>query len=123
VAAKARAKVETEYSYAADLIKVVDADTLDVRVDLGFHMAFTTRLRLYGVNAPEMSTPAGVAARDWVGLWLARHAKNGQVRILSRKPEGDQDKYGRYLAWVIAPGGACLNKDLLSAGHAVPYMI
>ena len=117
----ARKLIATEYSYAATLVRVVDADTIDVVLDLGFHVTYATRLRLLGLNAPEMSTPEGVAARDWVVSWLARRARDGRVRVISRKPEGDADKYGRYLAYIISVDGSCLNKDLLSAGQAVPY--
>ena len=116
-------KPVTAYSYAAHIERVVDGDTLDVRVDLGFQIAYSCRLRLRGVNAPEMNTPAGRRAKQWVLSWLEEHAPAGQVQLLTRKADGDADKYGRYLAVINTVDGASLNADLLTNDQAVPYMV
>ena len=42
------------YEYRARVVEVVDGDTIDLSVDLGFHFAFGTRFRLLGINAPEL---------------------------------------------------------------------
>lgn len=114
--------ISTAFSYAATVEKVVDGDTLDVSLDLGFKTFRQERLRLLGLNAPEMSTSAGKAVKLWVIRWLIEHSRDGWVQIHTRKAV-DQEKYGRYLAEIVAADGACLNDDLISAGKAVRYMV
>lgn len=101
--------------YPAAVLKVVDGDTLDVDLDLGFTIRTRQRLRLTGLNSPEKNTPAGKTAKAWVGDWLAEHGPDLVVETHAR------EKYGRWLATVTAQDGACLNTDLLTAGQAAPY--
>jgi micrococcal nuclease len=109
------------YRYQARLLRIIDADTLDIEVDLGFRTHIRTPLRLVGLNAPEHNTEAGRAAIGWVALWLAQTGIAGALVIDSAK-SGDWsgDKYGRWLATVWDESGRCLNLDLLASGHAVP---
>lgn len=106
------------FEYKASVTRVVDGDTLHARVDLGFDARLDMTLRLAHINAPEMSTPAGVAARDFAVEWLA---KNTDFRLESIKDK--RERYGRYLG-IIHPldDGETLNDALLRAGHAVPYV-
>lgn len=108
--------------YPAKLIRIIDADTLVVNIDLGFYdWRHDQRVRLMGVNAPEMDTPAGKAARDFVCGWFATHGQ--QMRLVTVKDRSHKDKsdsFGRYLAWVSV-GGVSLNEELVKAGHAVEY--
>lgn len=113
-------EVRTAYSYAADLRRVVDADTLDFVVDLGWRISTHQRIRLLGVQAPERHTLDGKAATAWVTDWLHLHAPTGRVLLHTRKPT-DHDSFGRYLAYLITADGHCLNRDLLNAGIATPY--
>lgn len=102
------------YEYRATLIRVVDADTLWLDVDLGFDVRRKDSFRLYGINAPEMSTPEGVAARDYL---------QGVLRdrpILLHTIKDKREKYGRYLA-IIHVGTDNVNEMLVQAGHAVEY--
>lgn len=108
----------TAYIYAATVTRVVDADTLDLTADLGFSIRVSMRVRLLAVNAPETRTEAGRLATSYVRSWLETHGHD--VQMHTRKPR-DHDKYGRYLARIIAADGACLNDELLQAGHAVEY--
>lgn len=103
------------YEYTASLIRVVDGDTLHLEVDLGFDVRRRDTFRLFGLNAPEMSTPEGQAAREW----LAQKLGEGPLVITTRKDR--REKYGRYLAilWVDA---ANVNEAMIAAGHAVPYL-
>lgn len=110
----------TAYRYAADLLRIVDADTQIYRVDLGYRCSYTASHRLLGLDTPEKSTPEGVAAHDYVTRWFLVNAKAGKVTLHSRKP-ADADKYGRWLALVVGTTGRCLNRDLLSEGIAQPY--
>lgn len=114
--------------YRARLVRVVDGDTMDVTIDAGFHSYRLERLRLLGLNAPEVKGPtkaAGDAATAYVKNWLGLHWQmNGDAPaawplvIQTAK----SDVFGRFLATVwSADTGACLNDDLVKAGHAVPF--
>jgi len=113
-----------QYKYDAKVIRVVDGDTIDCTVDLGFKMTMVERFRLYGVNAPESRTrdkeekKRGLAAKKFV-----KDRINGKmVGIDVTKGQG---KYGRYLATVyyrnIVESIINLNKELVESGHAVKY--
>lgn len=102
-----------------DPLGVVDGDTLNVGVDLGMNVAINTTLRLYGINAPELSTPEGVAAKAWAVTWFQQHCPAGRFTIQTQRDT--TEKYGRYLATVIAPDGANFNTDIVAAGQAKPY--
>ncbi|MFF7838787.1 thermonuclease family protein [Streptomyces ossamyceticus] len=103
-------------TYPAALERLVDADTLDLDIDLGFDIRVRQRVRLLGLNTPEKNTAEGKAANVWVTDWITQHAPTELVVATHRK-----EKYGRWLATVTAADGACLNTDLLDAGHAAPY--
>ncbi|HET9658269.1 MAG TPA: thermonuclease family protein [Kineosporiaceae bacterium] len=104
------------FEYTATLAGVVDGDTVDLTIDLGFRLSFRDRFRLAGCNAPEKRTPEGKAAALFVRDWFAdRHLL--QVRTL----KDSREKYGRWLATIIGPDGADLVTDLIAAGHAVPW--
>lgn len=109
------------YVYRAKVVKVVDGDTVDVDIDLGFGITRRERVRLAGVNTPELHSKdlaeqqAAKAAKEFVVNWT--HPLS-EVRLRTEK---EQEKYGRYLAWVEGPDGESLNAALLRAGLAVPY--
>lgn len=108
--------------YRARAVRVVDGDTLDVVIDCGFHGYRTERLRLLGVNTPELkgeTRAAGEDAKAFVQDWLAA-AGDGDWPLVIRTEQADA--FGRYLAVVwAANGGACLNDALLAEGLAVPF--
>jgi endonuclease YncB( thermonuclease family) len=56
------------YEYMAKVTRVIDGDTIEVEIDLGFKIKHTTILRLSGINAPELRTPEGVAAKRYLAL-------------------------------------------------------
>jgi micrococcal nuclease len=101
------------YVYRASLVKIVDADTLDLRVDLGFRVAFGDRFQLAGINAPEHNTVAGKAAIQFVTEWFKTPNVFFEVRTY-------KDEREKWLATVV-DGPRVLNNDLVTAGHAVPY--
>ena len=108
------------YVYAARLVRLVDADTLVLDIDLGLHTwARSVRIRAAGINAPELSTDAGKAALAWVQAWFAQHCPDGVLTVRTQKDRNDN--YGRLLGTVLAGDGACLNTDMLAAGIAVPW--
>lgn len=102
-----------------DPLGVVDGDTLNVGVDLGLDVAHNITLRMFGINAPELSTIEGKAAKQWAVAWFEQHCPTGQFVVQTAKD--NRDKYGRYLATVVAPDGAVFNSDIVAAGMAVPY--
>ena len=117
------------FVYRVTLLRVVDGDTLDVDIDLGFSMKLTgQRLRLLRVNTPERkgkTKTAGDAAWRFAKDWLGSH---NNLLIRSRKIEpghGEKDSFGRYLVEVFGDNEygeqVCLNSALLDSGHAVPF--
>lgn len=109
------------YMYSARFHKVIDGDTIDVDIDLGFGTwLHGRRLRLYGLDTPEKNTPEGVKAKQFTTDWVSKYIdKDGMlvIKTLSDKP----DKYGRLLATVYGETKASLNDELLSSGNAKAY--
>ena len=100
----------------ATVVSVVDGDTIDVLIDFGFRLRQDHRLRLAGIDTPEVNAkgPEGEAARDWL---RARLPVGTAVQLVTEKPA---DKYGRYLCWVFDAVGS-VNHALVDAGHARLY--
>lgn len=111
------------YHYRAELVRVVDGDTMILKIDMGFRLTATMPFRLVGINTPEMNTPEGKAARQWVIDWFA---VNPDLEVLTLK---DPEKYGRWLATIMpgepGDGGerSSLNDQLVTAGLAEHYMV
>jgi len=123
------------YEYAAKVTKIVDGDTVDIELDLGFHITITQRCRLRGINCPETrgsQKEAGLSAKQYTQAWIT--ATDNAVVIRSHKPYSD-DKYGRFLVEIFptknashikidAPTNAeSLNNALLRTAMAIPYMV
>ena len=102
-----------ERTYPARLVRVVDGDTLDLEVDLGFRVWARQRFRLVGLDCPEARTPAGDLATAFTTHWLDEHAQGLEVE--SQR----EDVYARWLG-VVRCGGENLNAALVAAGHAEP---
>lgn len=94
------------------LRRVVDGDTLDLNIDCGLHTHRVERVRLARINAPEMNTDAGKAAKAWLENKLL------SVIFSVRTIKDRQEKYGRYLAEVFI-GLENVNDAMVAAGHAV----
>lgn len=113
--------MEHSYKYKAKVVKVVDGDTIDAMIDLGFDIWIKRRIRLYGINTPETRTTdldektRGVAAKDRL-LNLIEENDN-QILIESHGLE----KYGRCLATIFCKE-ININKLLLEEGHAISFM-
>lgn len=109
----------TVYERHATVVKVVDGDTLHLLTDLGCDTTLAMIVRLYGINAPEKSTTAGVVARDFVQRWVDT---SGPTFVL-RTVKDSREKYGRYLADLVPiAGGDTLCAALLASGNAVYYL-
>lgn len=116
-----------QYTYSARVEKLIDGDTLWAQIDVGFGCVTRQKLRLRGIDAPEIDTDQGKKAKAFVE---ARLKKTGLIIIKTYK----DDKYGRYLADVfylageqgasaaspeaILQSGTFLNQELLDGGLA-----
>lgn len=100
--------------FNAELVKVVDGDTIDVVLDRWHGDQSKKRLRLLGVDCPEMRAPGGEEAKAFALGFLTRDVAN-PLTVQTAK----QDRWGRTLAYVWRKrDGACLNTALRDAGHA-----
>lgn len=119
------------YTYnSAELIRVVDGDSLIMRVDLGFRMTTTQSFRLSGINAPEIrgeEREMGEACKAYVEFLLTP----GEVGIdpIWRLRTYKSDSFGRWLADVMLDDGSqgihrepiSLSEVLVTSGYAVPW--
>lgn len=114
------------YEYRATVIRTIDGDTLELKVDLGFQISIVMHVRLYGINAPELNHPGGQEAKAFVTKWVLDNADStGRVLIRTYKNASGAErteKYGRWLADVTGLGGHFLSIDLIATGHAVEYL-
>jgi len=106
------------WEYYADVLRVIDGDTVDVRVDLGFNVHYKVRVRMHGINAPESRTRdkeekiRGLAAKERLEQLI-----DGKRVTLKSHGVG---KFGRCLG-EIKVGSTNVNAQLLIEGHAVAY--
>jgi micrococcal nuclease len=111
---------QPDYIYEAIVIHIVDGDTVDLRVDLGFRVQRTDRFRLYGINAPEMRGIDKELGRQ------ARAALETMIPVGSPiliKTHRGMDKYGRWLAEILTPDSAStVNELMVARGFAAEYM-
>ena len=111
------------FHYKATVDRVIDGDTIDVVLDLGFDISYRGRIRFEGINAPESRTrdavekQAGLAAKRYVEDWI-----NGlEKKVIIQTSLDDRGKYGRILGRILNDEGECLNDEMVSLGHAKPY--
>mgnify|MGYP002642293464 CR=1 FL=1 len=113
------------YTYKAKLIRIVDGDTVDAEIDLGFDTIVRKRIRLYGIDCPETRTKDltekehGFAAKQRLTELLTREFV---VETILNK----RGKYGRVLGIVYSiddtGNRVNLNEQLVNEGHAVKYL-
>lgn len=105
----------------ATLRRVLDGDTMQLNVDVGFDHDAHPKFRLFMVNAPEKTGKtkvAGLRAMAFVTSWFADKPLF-LVRTYKASPE--QEKYGRWLVEVWSlDGKSCLNQELIASGNAEP---
>jgi len=105
------------YNYKAEILRVVDADTLRIRCDLGLNIFTDVTVRLWGIDAPELSTVDGKAAKAFVES-MCPVGSIVEIETIKDKRE----KYGRYLVRVyVQPAlfSKSLNTILVDNGHAI----
>jgi micrococcal nuclease len=105
--------------------KIVDGDTIDVDIDLGFNISFAQRVRLAGIDTPESRTKD--AREKALGLEVKNKVKSAidsaKTVIIKTELPDSTEKYGRILGWVYLDGAAkSLNEQLIDEGYAWGYM-
>lgn len=113
------------YEYkVARLVDVIDGDTIDVQIDLGFDISFSSRVRLTGIDTPESRTTDlhekkyGLEAKEWLKHRLGLAKK---IVIRTEKPDSSE-KYGRILGTLIVDDETVsLNDQLVKSGYAWAY--
>ncbi len=115
-----------DYIRRAKIVRLVDGDTVDVDIDLGMAITTRQRLRLFGINTPEVRGPekvAGHAATQHLADLLVQFRHEGEWDIVVKTYRDKKGKYGRYLADLIGKDGdgdpVNLNERMVVDGHAV----
>ena len=113
--------MKTQYLYEAKIINVVDGDTVDALVDLGFHVYMNMRLRLYGIDTAEKNDKDPVLREKAKAAteFLSSIVLGKSVLIETFK----KDKYGRFLAKIFLPEQTTVsvNDAILNENLAIEY--
>jgi micrococcal nuclease len=104
---------------------IVDGDTIDVDIDLGFDISFHSRVRLAGIDTPESRTrdlkekALGLESKEYLKKRLEA-AKNIVIRT---EKVNSSEKYGRILAWLYVDGEPnSINHEMIEKGYAWGYL-
>ena len=111
-----------------EINRVVDGDTIDVTIDLGFDLYKKERVRVAGVDTPEKRTrdleekALGIDATNWMKEQL-EDAINGESELTIRTElKGGMGKYGRLLGWLyVGDDDVSLNEQMIDRGYAWAY--
>ena len=108
--------------------RVVDGDTIDVTIDLGFDLYKKERVRVAGVDTPEKRTRdkeekvLGIDATNWLKNKLEEAIKGDDELTIRTELKGGVGKYGRLLGWLyIGDDNVSLNEQMIGEGYAWPY--
>jgi micrococcal nuclease len=110
--------------YVKSVNKIVDGDTIDVVIDLGFDISFTTRVRLAGIDTPESRTKD--LAEKALGLeskaYLASILEGAENIVIKTEKINSTEKFGRVLGWLYVNGNIdSVNSELIEKGYAWKY--
>lgn len=111
------------YTYRAEIVRVVDGDTVDINIDLGFGVWLNDeRVRLAGVDTPESRTSDKVEKLfgKAAGRYVEERLPVGSMQVLVTKKYDSKGKFGRILG-DFALGGSSICEQLIESGNAVPY--
>jgi len=108
--------------------RVVDGDTIDVTIDLGFDLAKKERVRIAGVDTPEKRTrdleekALGLDATAWMKKHLEETIKGEDELTIRTELKGGMGKYGRLLGWLyVGESDVSLNEQMITEGYAWEY--
>jgi micrococcal nuclease len=104
--------------------KVVDGDTIDADIDLGFDISLTKRIRLAGVDTPESRTKdeyekkLGLESKEW----LKKRCENAKDILIKTELPDSTEKYGRIIGHLYINGEeTSLNTQMIAEGYALAY--
>ena len=108
--------------------RVVDGDTIDVTIDLGFDLYKKERVRVAGVDTPEKRTKnleekaLGLDATAWLKAKLEETIKGDEELTIRTELKGGVGKYGRLLGWLyVGDSDISLNEQMITEGYAHAY--
>ena len=114
----------------ASVDRVVDGDTIDITINLGFDLSIKQRVRVAGVATPEKRTsdhkvekPLGIDATNWLKAKLAdAKAEGDTLMVRTELGSGASGKYGRLLGWLyVGDSTRSLNEEMIDEGYAWEY--
>ena len=107
---------------------MIDGDTIDVTIDLGFDLFKKERVRIAGVDTPEKRTrdkeekALGIDATEWLKLQLNDVIKSDDELVIRTELVGGVGKYGRLLGWLyVGESNVSVNEQMISQGYAWEY--
>jgi micrococcal nuclease len=114
------------YEYRVkNVTKIVDGDTIDVVIDLGFDIYFSSRVRLAGIDAPESRTrnlkekALGLESKDY----LKKRLEQATNIVIRTEKVNSSEKYGRILGWIYLDGETkSVNHEMIEKGYAWEYL-
>ena len=117
------------WNYRATVTRVIDGDTFDCEIDLGFDLTIKQRVRVAGVDTPEKRTrdleekKLGLDATLWLEDKLEEGANAGyDLTVRTELDKGATGKYGRLLGWLyVGDAVVSLNEQMIAEGYAWPY--
>ena len=111
-----------------EINRVVDGDTIDVTIDLGFELYKKERVRVAGVDTPEKRTrnleekELGIHATNWLKKQLEDTIAGDEELIIRTELKGGVGKYGRLLGWLyIGDNNISINEQMIAEGYAWSY--
>ena len=111
-----------------EINKVLDGDTIDVTIDLGFDLYKKERVRIAGVDTPEKRTrnleekALGIDATNWLKDKLEGAVAGDDDLVIRTELDGGAGKYGRLLGWLyIGDSNLSLNEQMITEGYAWSY--
>ena len=111
-----------------EIVKVLDGDTIDVIIDLGFDLYKKERVRIAGVDTPEKRTrdleekALGIDATDWLKNQLDGAISGEDDLVIRTELDGGVGKYGRLLGWLyIGDETESINERMIQQGYAWEY--
>jgi len=110
------------YEYVCKVERVVDGDTIDVVLDLGFDILYKSRVRLYGIDTPESRTRNldEKARGKMASAFLKEAIDNGTKVVIQTKLKDSRGKFGRVLGDVVVDG-ININQSMIDNYHAAAY--
>ena len=110
------------YEYKCKVTRVVDGDTIDALIDLGFDVKYQSRVRLYGIDTPESRTrdKDEKARGKMASAFLKDSIDNGKTVVLQTKLSDSRGKFGRVLASVVVDE-VDINRAMIENHLAVAY--